>query len=331
VAVAIALVIRWAFMEAYVIPSASMLPTLLVHDHIFVNKIVFGLRVPFTQEWLIRFGDPKRGEVVIFKHPKEKHQTYVKRVVGLPGDRIFYENGNLYVNDQLTEKTVPASLVEDWEWVRDEDFVGETGQGGRENYAHWEETLGDKTYSILLRKGDKPSNSFGPYSVPPNHFFVIGDNRDNSQDSRGWDPDAERAHGEVTISRRSGTQALKVPLGTIVRTDQPGTWAQRYRTTKELTLLADPVVVPVVAAESGEMGNVAAETVTVVEGALVDSLIVTNPKPIQGGSDKRFIPRDLLVGRSMFVWLSCEKKLPVLSFLCHPFYIRWGRLLHRVR
>src|SRR5580698_3075492 len=90
VAVLIALTIRWAFMEAYVIPSPSMLPTLLVHDHIFVNKFVYGVRVPFTENWLVKFAQPKRGEVVVFKYPENMDMFYIKRVVGLPGDKVYY-------------------------------------------------------------------------------------------------------------------------------------------------------------------------------------------------------------------------------------------------
>ena len=81
VAILIALTIRWGIMEAYVIPSGSMLPSLLINDHIFVNKFVYGLRVPFTKNWLYKNNDPKRGEVIVFKYPEEPSIFYIKRVI----------------------------------------------------------------------------------------------------------------------------------------------------------------------------------------------------------------------------------------------------------
>jgi signal peptidase I len=97
IAIMIALTIRWALMEAYVIPSGSMLPTLLVNDHIFVNKIVYGIRIPFTSDWLTEWGAPDRGDVIVFRSPADPSLYYIKRVVGLPGDTVLYERGNLYV------------------------------------------------------------------------------------------------------------------------------------------------------------------------------------------------------------------------------------------
>lgn len=231
-AIAVALTIRWAFIEAYVIPSGSMLPTLLINDHIFVNKLVFGLRVPFTEKWLLKLSSPKKGDVVVFKYPENKSQFYIKRVVGTPGDRVYYENGNLYINDELVEKYPPMKKKADFKWLTDQDFKGE-GDGALANYSHWEEKLGSKVYSTLQRKG-KSSFSFGPFDVPPGHFFVMGDNRDNSQDSRLW------------------------------------------------------------------------------------------------SDDKRFVPDDYLVGRAMFVWLSCEDTLPFLTFLCNPAGLRVNRFFHSI-
>ncbi|MGE4133241.1 MAG: signal peptidase I [Bdellovibrionales bacterium] len=233
-AVALALLVRWALFEAYVIPSTSMLPTLLVHDHIFVNKILYGVRAPFTESWFVQWRHPARGEVVVFKHPADKNKYYIKRIVGLPGDRILYENGHLYINEKLVERTIPQDFREEWSWVRDSDFPGDEDIGGRALYVHWEEHLDQRSYSILLRKESTGGSTFGPVSVPEGHYLVLGDNRDNSQDSRAW---------------REGT---------------------------------------------------------------------------------RFIPRDLLIGRASFIWLSCERTLPVLTFLCNPLTLRWSRFFHTV-
>lgn len=183
-AVFIALFIRWAFFEAYVIPSGSMLPTLQIHDHIFVNKLVYGLRVPFSEQWLVKFKQPERGEIIVFKYPRDMSTFFIKRIVGLPGDKIYYENGTLFVNDKKMEKSAPLSNS-DYQWLRDADFQRDNPSDRLENYLHFYESLSGVDHSVLLRRGEN-YDAYGPVTVPPDHLFVMGDNRNNSSDGRIW-------------------------------------------------------------------------------------------------------------------------------------------------
>ncbi len=229
VAIGIALIIRWGLMEAYVIPSASMFPTLLIHDHIFVNKFIYGFRIPFSEKWLVKFKEPQRGEVIVFKFPHDKSTFYIKRIIGVPGDKIYYDNGTLFVNDKALEKSVPTS---DWDFnfLRDADFKRTNVYDRKEDYVHWMEGEGDAKHSILLKKGDHYINTYGPETVKEGTLFVMGDNRNNSSDSRIWGP----------------------------------------------------------------------------------------------------VPMENILGRAMFVWLSCEETFSKIPFLCNPLTIRFTRFFHPI-
>ena len=159
------LVIRSFIFEPFRIPSGSMMPTLLQGDYIFVKKYSFGLRLPVLDKKIIETGEPERGDVVVFRLPSEPSINYIKRVIGLPGDEIVYEEHRLTVNGELIAVT------------RDADLPIASAA------ATYVEQLGDRKHAILVTN---PRNAMrdGRFTVPDGHYFMMGDNRDNSRDSR---------------------------------------------------------------------------------------------------------------------------------------------------
>jgi signal peptidase I len=164
----VVLAIRSFAFEPYRIPSPSMVPTLEVGDFIFVNKAAYGLRVPVFDRRLLRIGTPDRGDVVVFRLPSDNSISYIKRVVGLPGDRITYRDHKLSING----------------WPVDVELVL-PGEGSLDGPILGAETLGGVTHPIVHQPlGHQRAVQDFEATVPARHYFMLGDNRDNSQDSR---------------------------------------------------------------------------------------------------------------------------------------------------
>lgn len=228
-AVFVFLAFRWAVLEPFIIPSGSMIPSLLVNDHIVVAKWPFGIRIPFTKSWLTGQKLPERGDIVVFSSVEQENFYMIKRVVGLPGDEIeMLKDGGLKINGEVLAKQEiqPDAL-------RQKPFypVNETDVGHEfSSVKLYLETLGHKQHPIIL-ENDGVLWDGQKFTVPEKQLFVLGDNRDGSRDSRYWG----------------------------------------------------------------------------------------------------YLPQEHLVGRALFVWLSCSATLAKVNYLCDPRHIRWQRLFYPIQ
>ena len=151
IAIILALIIRTFVVQAFKIPSGSMEDTLAIGDHILVSKFIYGSKIPFTDKRILKIRDPKRGDVIVFEYPEDPSKDFIKRVIGTPGDVIEEKDKKIYINGQL--------------------------------YVNPHEV--HKEMEIIPRE-QNPRDNFGPVKVPEGSYFVMGDNRDRSYDSRFW-------------------------------------------------------------------------------------------------------------------------------------------------
>ncbi|MEK6582185.1 MAG: signal peptidase I [Nitrospirota bacterium] len=150
-ALILALLIRAYIIQAFKIPSGSMIPTLVIGDHILVNKFLYGTKIPFSETMVLEFTKPEKGNIIVFKYPEDPTRDFIKRIIAVEGDVVESKNKTIYVNGKQTS----------------------------EPYAQ-------HTDNSIRPMGIEPRDNFGPLIVPRNKFFVMGDNRDQSYDSRYW-------------------------------------------------------------------------------------------------------------------------------------------------
>lgn len=170
------LLLRSFVVEPFRIPSGSMIPSLLIGDFILVNKYEYGLRTPVGYYRFTEGRSPERGEVVVFRYPLDTRKDFIKRVIGLPGDRIAYRNKRLWVNGEAVTQRADGVFP-----------IGGAQGGVVERYT---ETMGDHSYSIVINPR-APARDF-EFVVPAGQYFMMGDNRDGSDDSRRWGTVPER-------------------------------------------------------------------------------------------------------------------------------------------
>ncbi len=164
----IVLLLRSFVAEPFHIPTGSMIPTILIGDFVLVNKFSYGLRLPITDTKVVPVGEPRRGDVVVFRYPVNPRVDFVKRIIGVPGDHIVYRNKTLYINGHEEAQRILGP------------YYGPEVQGVTLRM----EDLDGREHEILTMPGR--AGAEGEYDVPPHSYFVMGDNRDNSNDSRYW-------------------------------------------------------------------------------------------------------------------------------------------------
>lgn len=186
-ALLIVFMVRSSVIEAFKIPSGSMIPTLLIGDHIFVNKFAYGFKIPFSDlvtdhpVYVVKRDTPQRGDIVVFVYPKDESIYYIKRVVGVPGDTVEIRNKVIYINNKMTTRDLVGgpSAEKVFTSLDDPKYTAQ-------NLDLYTEHLDSVDHIIMLDKTNFSGESHGPITVPPESLFVMGDNRDFSNDSRYW-------------------------------------------------------------------------------------------------------------------------------------------------
>lgn len=183
----IVFVLRSFLFEPFKIPSGSMIPTLLVGDFILVNKFTYGIRLPVINKKIIHINSPQRGDVMVFRYPEDPSLDYIKRVVGLPGDTVAYQNKKLTINGESVPTQKMGDYLHQERLYYSEQFLEKLGEVEHKALNDTDAPAFIPDVSRFPYRENCSYNAAGVIcQVPPGHYFMMGDNRDNSRDSRAW-------------------------------------------------------------------------------------------------------------------------------------------------
>ena len=317
----VALSVRFFIFDFFVVSNSEMLPTLVQNDYIGVQKYSYP---PHSQKI-------SRGDVVFIQSP----DSVIRRIIGQPGDRIFYSEGVLYINEKSYRLRPPeGSLKREKEFLRVQDFKGENlssnGSLDLNDYEHWQIDLENISHSVFLKKGS--SLTFGPYVVPEDHYFVMGDHLTASRDSRTWATQGQKAQGEVIFLRNkmNSIEEILIPKGMSIKVDEDPYLPLFFETLHDVVLKEEAVKVLVQSQNQGLRGNIQKGKVWKVPLEFQDILTVRNDEDFFGGQDKSVVPLKDIKGKVVVVLWGCEKRVEFFYFLCQFNSFRKGRFFWRV-
>lgn len=304
--ISLALLIRCFLFEIYRIPTAEMHPSLLEDDYVLVQKYSYGFRLPWIQKYLLNWEKPRRGDLVLLKRPKD-NKYYFRRIIAEPGDRLYYSNNILIINEISYPYFLPSQTS--LSGLDPEELI----QNG---WTYFQEEIQEEPYDILIKEKDK--FSFGPYKLASDYYFVMGDHRTLSRDSRNWARYAQKAEGQVRVSRLNNanqTEARSIPKGSLLKWSKDPLFPVFFKTLEPAILKGNYVDIKVQATEKGLYGNLNQGELLQFTGRLYQQVEVYALSAFSKGEDHSLVALGSIHGKASKVLWSCKKSFSV-PILC---------------